>query len=257
MKKVLLLMLAMLLMIGTLSGCGKADDSDANVSTESPVQADSSQDPSGEDQAKNAGKESEDTLVLRNLLPITYDRPENPDPEQLSIVRYVLSNTPENNIHKMRGEEDNVVYVNPDGREAVYDKDGNLVTNSYNQGSYNFYPADEEPIKHFIADTAPWLLWGNTEDDPTSSEERLYYYTLDLDYGIQTYIFFGSNEELEEVSFKDLTEQEKEVYYIFLHLLFNDDYKIQLSSENMKQLQDDGDYYFEYLAQIQEALKLK
>ena len=69
---------------------------------------------------------------LRKLFSFDYDRPKNPDTEKLSIIRYILKNTYENNIHKMRGEIENTVYVNEDGREAVFDKDGNIVTNSYN-----------------------------------------------------------------------------------------------------------------------------
>ena len=195
-------------------------------------------------------------LNLSQLFPINYDRPITPDSRQLSIIRYVLKNTYENNIHKMRGETENTVYVHEDGREAVYDKDGNLVTNSYNQGSFNYY-SNNEPIKKFIWDIAPWLLWGNTEDDPTTFNERLFYYTLDLDIGIQSYIFEGSNETLEIIPFKKLSKNEKEVYYIFLKLLFNEDYEIKLIPENIQRLRDDGNYYFEYFYQIQKILKVK
>jgi hypothetical protein len=197
-----------------------------------------------------------ESVNLRQLFSINYDRPKNPEPEQLSIVWYVLKNTYENNIHKMRGETGNVVYVHEDGREAVYDKNGNLVTNDYNKGSFNYY-SYEEPIKKFIGDIAPWLLWGNTENDPTSFNERLYYYTLDLDYGIQSYIFKGSNERLEIISFNEISNNEKEVYYIFIKLLFNENYKIKLSRENIQKLKDDGNYYYEYFYQIQEMLDVK
>ena len=196
----------------------------------------------------------DETFDVRQVFSFEYERAKAPDADQLSIVRYVLKNTGENNIHKMRGEIENQVYVNPDGKEAVYDKDGNLVTNSYNQGSYNYYFYEEEPIKHFIGDTAPWLLWGNAEDDPTTYEERLYYYTLDLDYGIQSYIFEEAKETIEAVQFNGLSKNEKEVYYIFLKILFNEDYTIQLSQENMQRLIDDGEYYYEYFTQVQKFL---
>jgi hypothetical protein len=168
-----------------------------------------------------------------------------------------LKNTYENNIHKMRGETENVVYVNKDGREAVFDKDGNLVTNSYNQGSFNYYSNETEPIKKFIFDIAPWLQWGNTEDDPTTFNERLYYYTLDLDRGIQSYIFDGSNGTLETVSFKELSADEKEVYHIFIKLLFNEQYTIKLNRGNMQRLRGDGEYYYAYFYQIQEMLNVR
>ena len=196
-------------------------------------------------------------LFLNNLFSFEYNRPKNPNQEELMIIRYILKHTYENNIHKMRGEIDNVVYVHEDGREAVFDKDGNLVTNSYNRGSFNYYSNKTEPIKKFIFDIAPWLKWGNTEDDPTSFNERLHYYTLDLNYGIQTYIFYGADEELEIVDFNKLTMNEKEVYYIFMHIIFNENYKIKLNNDNMQKLRDDGEYYFEYFYQIQNILNVR
>jgi hypothetical protein len=195
-------------------------------------------------------------LNLKKLFSFDYDKPKNPNSEQLSIIRYVLKNTYENNIHKMRGETENEVYVREDGREAVFDKDGNLVTN-YNSGSFNYYSNETEPVKKFIFDIAPWILWGNTKEDPTTFDERLYYYTFDLDYGIQKYIFEGSKETLEAVLFEKLPKNEKEVYYIFLKILFNENYKIKLNRDNIQRLMDDGEYYYEYFYQIQEILNVK
>jgi hypothetical protein len=200
-------------------------------------------------------QENDEHINIRELFYLNYNRPQSLNSEQLSIIRYILKNTYENNIHKMRGETENKVYTNADGREAVYDKDGKLVTNSYNQGSFNFYSNEKEPIKKFLFDIAPWLKWGNTRDDPTSFDERLYYYTLDLDYGIQTYIFKGSNEKLETIPFNRLSTDEKEVYYIFMHIFFNENYEIKLNKENISRLRNDGEYYFKYFYQIQELLK--
>ena len=200
--------------------------------------------------------QNNENLDIKQLFSFNYERPRNPDQGQISIIHYILKNTYENNIHKMRGETDNVVYTNEDGREAVYDKDGKLVTNSYNQGSYN-YGSYDEPIKKFILDIAPWLKWGNARGDPTSFNERLYYYTLDLNNGIQSYIFKGSNETLETISFNMLSDDEKEVYYIFLKLLFNDNYKVKLNRNNIQQLRNSGEYYFSYFFQIQEMFNVK
>lgn len=205
----------------------------------------------------NKHLQEDEKFDIKTLFSFSYARPQNPDQRQLSIIRYILKNTYENNIHKMRGETDNVVYVNEDGREAVYDRNGRLVTNSYNMGSFNFYSNEKEPIKKFLADIAPWLKWGNTEGDPTSFRERLYYYTLDLDYGIQKYIFEGSRENLETVSFNNLTDDEKEVYYIFLKLIFNESYDIKLINNNLEHLRADGKYYYDYFFQIQELLNVK
>ena len=205
----------------------------------------------------NGQLQGDEQLDIKTLFSLNYSRPQNPDQRQLSIIRYILKNTYENNIHKMRGETENVVYVNEDGREAVFDKNGNLVTNSYNRGSFNYYSNEKEPIKKFLADIAPWLKWGNAQDDPTSFYERLYYYTLDLDYGIQKYIFEGSRDNLEIVSFDALTYYEKEVYYIFLKLIFNENYSIKLNNNNMERLRSDGKYYYEYFFQIQELLNVR
>jgi hypothetical protein len=62
-------------------------------------------------------------INIETLFSFDYNKPSNPDSKQLSIVRYVLQNTYENNIHKMRGEKDNQVFVREDGSEAVFDKD--------------------------------------------------------------------------------------------------------------------------------------
>ena len=95
-----------------------------------------------------------------------------------------LAHTPEIAIHQMRGEVTNVVYISPDGhKEAVYDNNGNLVTNLYNKGSYNYCHPENEPICHFSKDMIPWLKWGNDRDDPTSFSERLSAYSIDLRYG--------------------------------------------------------------------------
>jgi hypothetical protein len=205
---------------------------------------------------ENSGNVISETFNIDKLFAFQYEKPANPNPEQLSVIYYVLKNTYENNIHKMRGETENKVYTNADGREAVFDKDDNLVTNSYNAGSFNYF-SNDEPIKKFLGDIAPWLQWGNAKDDPTSFSERLYYYTLDLDHGIQSYIFNGSKETLESVDFASLSQNEKEVYYIFLHLLFNETYKIQLNGENLPKLEADGEYYYAYFYQIQDILQVK
>jgi hypothetical protein len=204
----------------------------------------------------NCYSQENEGLNIKNLFPLDYNRPQNPNREQVSIINYILENTFENNIHRMRGETENKVYTNADGREAVFNRDGNLVTNSYNKGSYNYAPYNR-PIEKFLLDIAPWLQWGNARDDPTSFNERLYYYTLDLNYGIQKYIFEGFEENLDEILFNELSENEKEIYYIFMHIIFNETYKIQLDRENIPRLINDGKYYYEYFYQIQKLLNVK
>lgn len=173
--------------------------------------------------------------------------------ENLSAINCILKHTYENNIHKMRGEEDNVVYTNTDGRETVYDKNGNLVTNAYNKGSFNYAPYDK-PMDKFLLDIFPWLIWGNAKDDPTTFEERLYYYCMDLDAGIQSYIFLEDKSKLEKVTYSKLSDDEKLVYRLFYYLLFNKNYTVPISAETIAQLQESADSYWEYFYQIMELI---
>lgn len=70
-------------------------------------------------------------------------------------------------------------YTMPDGNggsyELVYDSDGNLVTDEVNKGTYNF--ADPSgpigKLKHGVKDLLPYLIYGNSKDDPTTFGERL------------------------------------------------------------------------------------
>jgi len=103
-----------------------------------------------------------------------------------ALIIDILSNTPELNIHQMNGQTENKVYVNEDGREAVFDADGNLVTDPTNKGSYNYYDAIKEPLAHFAKDTDPWLKWGNARNDPSAPDQRLKAYLKDLKIGIIT-----------------------------------------------------------------------
>ena len=56
--------------------------------------------------------------------------------------------------------------------EAVYDDQGMLVTDPANLGTYN-YIGVQAPYGHGLVDVIPWIVWGNTPDDPTNSAERL------------------------------------------------------------------------------------
>lgn len=169
--------------------------------------------------------------------------------ENMGIINFILKNTYEINIHRMRGEEENQVFTKETGEEAVFDKDGKLVTNAWNQGSYN-YGKYEKPIQKFELDIWPWLIWGNTRDDPTSFDERFYYYLMDLDRGIQEYIFLENKNELEIVKYSDLTETDKLVYQFFNYLLFNKSYKFDFSEKNIKNYQKNANNYWAYLSQI-------
>jgi RHS repeat-associated protein len=62
----------------------------------------------------------------------------------------------------------NIKYVSPDGkREAIYDYNGNMVTDPRDIGTYNFSPSGSilGSIGHFCFDMLPWLLFGNNDED--------------------------------------------------------------------------------------------
>ncbi|MDE5797944.1 MAG: hypothetical protein K2H73_02825 [Treponemataceae bacterium] len=175
--------------------------------------------------------------------------------DRLAVIDYILKHTYENSIHNMRTETKNTVYVTKDGKEAVYDADGNLVTD-YNRGTYNYAPY-EKPVDKFLLDFLPWLLLGVSRDDPTSFNERLYYYCLDLNWGIQRFIFLDDKSELEPLAYDDLTAKEKMVYQLFSYLLFNESYAIRLEDDTIPRLREDGDFYWAYVSQITQAVGLQ
>ena len=156
-------------------------------------------------------KDSKNTIDLKKYLEdglkeLNIDITKEIPKENISIINYILKFVYENNIHKMRNENDNVVYTKETGEEAVFNKNGNLVTNDWNQGSFN-YGKYEQPINKFLLDIWPWLVWGNTKNDPTTFDERFYYYCMDLDHGIQEYIFLEDKSLLEKIEYSGLKEE--------------------------------------------------
>ena len=109
------------------------------------------------------------------------------DPEikvKLAFIYVALSHTVEWHIHQMRGASGNRVFLSPDGHnEAVRDEHGKLVTDCANQASYNYFPADREPLEHFLTDMLPWIEFGNCASDPTSKGERISAYLQDFRHG--------------------------------------------------------------------------
>jgi len=201
-------------------------------------------------------------LKSKNFKEYKFNTEKIPTPEHLSIIWFILSNTEEVKIHQMRGEKDNTVYIrtvkeNGGYGEAVFDSTGKPVTNSYNKASFNYYFYENEPIKHFQNDTLPWLEYGNTRDDPTSFQERLYHYTLDLNGGIQAYISKSNSENLPKIDLNELSSNEKLVYQFFDYILFNVNFEIKLNKENLLELKNNSNYYWKYFAQIQKLLKVK
>ena len=73
------------------------------------------------------------------------------------------------NLHQYTSEDNsNTKICWPDGREAIYDSQGNLVTNPKDIGTYNVVV----PVNgwtgfwHGVIDVVPWVLFGNNDNDP-------------------------------------------------------------------------------------------
>lgn len=193
---------------------------------------------------------------------IKFDKDFMPTQNQINAIYLILQNTAEINIHKMRGETENQVFINENKEngwypEAVFDKKGDLVTNNYNKWSFNFFLYKEEPLQHFIFDMLPWLVWWNSKNDPTDFNERFYHYLNDLNRGIQNYIFKSDMINIENIDIEKLNYDELMTIRLFSYILFNDNYSIKLTKSNQKKLIDDADFYWSYFYQIHEILGLK
>jgi len=201
-------------------------------------------------------KDSKNTIDLKKYLEdglkeLNIDITKEIPKENISIINYILKFVYENNIHKMRNEDDNVVYTKKTGEEAVFNKNGDLVTNDWNRGSFN-YGKYEQPINKFLLDIWPWLVWGNTKNDPTTFDERFYYYCMDLNPGIQKYIFLEDKSLLEKIEYSKLKEEEKLVYHFFNYLFLNEKFKYKLDERNIKNYKKSAENYWKYLSQIME-----
>ncbi|MBN2306802.1 LysM peptidoglycan-binding domain-containing protein [Candidatus Peregrinibacteria bacterium] len=60
------------------------------------------------------------------------------------------------------------------GQQAVYNSNGDLVTNPANMGTFDFAPPSgiSNTYSHFNTDVQPWLDNGNSPADPSTSEQR-------------------------------------------------------------------------------------
>lgn len=79
------------------------------------------------------------------------------------------------NAHQFtsKSSTENIKYVDPTGKfEAVYNNAGQLITNPLDMGSYNFSPSDISKLRHAKDDVLPWLIYGNTPDDPSTIRQR-------------------------------------------------------------------------------------
>ena len=161
--------------------------------------------------------------------------------EDVAAIYNWLAHTTERNSHQLRGATGNQTFLHTDGhREAVYDAQGQLVQDGINDGSYNYAHPSKDPLNHFAVDILPWLVWGTSKTDPTSLDERLQGYLLDLGEGISA----ARKSRLRKVSVSKLTQTEIQVVALFLAALQYGDAK-----EILTAIKHD-DHYFKAPAKI-------
>lgn len=149
--------------------------------------------------------------LLGNMpLPFSYGTSNTEFSEREALTIYlILKHTNEGYIHSMRGQ-DNTVYLSSDGHnEAVFDNNGELLEDGMNEASYNFAHPVKEPLMHFLNDINPWIVWGASERDPTSIQERTYAYMGDLEGGFRR--AFAQKNDMDAFRPIDFDETQKSV----------------------------------------------
>lgn len=86
------------------------------------------------------------------------------------------SNVGKSGTHNLNGTFGNIDYRGRgarSGQQAIYDGNGNLVTSPENIGSYDFAPPMSPQVSnHYWLDVNPWIAWGNSPADSTTSRDR-------------------------------------------------------------------------------------
>lgn len=96
-----------------------------------------------------------------------YRNAHNRVPPNISAARATPGWTqmpPAQSVFHQRGPngKGNTKWIDENGQcEAVYNDDGDLVTDRLNGGTFNFASPDENPIDHVMLDVIPYLMWGN------------------------------------------------------------------------------------------------
>ena len=88
------------------------------------------------------------------------------------------------------GNENNEKWTNTKGEEYVFNLSTNppkLVTDAANIGTYNYRP-ESDIFGHYLLDVLPYLLWGNSEFDPTTFERRVRLYEKAIDETIRNIV---------------------------------------------------------------------
>ena len=81
-------------------------------------------------------------------------------------------NTGTHNLNGAKGNKDYRGLGKNKGKQAIYDENGNLVTSPENEGTFDFFSPTDNVIEHFIYDVNPWIAWGNSPNDKTTTWER-------------------------------------------------------------------------------------
>ncbi|MCD4813027.1 hypothetical protein K8S19_04985 [bacterium] len=118
-----------------------------------------------------------DEIILKDARNAHYNRNENNDvPEYEGDIPEDWIEFPgELKIYHTQGisNANNLKYSSLDGEmEGVY-KDGKLVADSLNMGTYNFGSPKDNWFGHLVLDLVPYYLWGNSPDDPSTMKDRL------------------------------------------------------------------------------------
>ena len=58
-------------------------------------------------------------------------------------------------------------------KELIFDKNGNLVKDPRDMGTYNFAPFTPLDKEHYILDVLPWFIWGNSPEDNIKVSQRI------------------------------------------------------------------------------------
>ena len=148
----------------------------------------------------------------------------------VAIVYSALMYTQEKHAHQLHGEIGNVVYLHKDGlQEQVInfpvDKNGNviedkskakMVTDCLNKGSPNYAHPRNKPLDHFALDTAPWIMYGNCKEDPSTKKERLDAFIQDFSDGLGRVISQNNGLLLPD---KPLSESQEKTILFFIKVM--------------------------------------
>ena len=144
---------------------------------------------------------------------------------KINFIYNVLINTSEIYSHNLGEVTTNKVYLDKDGhKEAVYDNQGNLVTDDVNKGSYNYFPKIKFPFQHFNFDILIWIKWGNSQKDSSTIEERVNAFSNDFIDGCSTVITNWENNKI--IDFNEFEKMKKsDTFTSFLKMIGKKEYK--------------------------------